>query len=1230
MTVEVAGESVLSCNQANQINSSDWICDSGCTHHLTNDERLIIDPQPSSLKLRTANNSFTYAKWKGPAILNLKDGQKVKLSEVHYVPNLQSNLLSITCLNYNHLDVLFGKEIVIKDRVTGTELVKAVRKGRLPVLECLPGHDETTSKEEYAISFHVKIVERSLNDWHTALGHASKRYIVQLASQLGDDEMRVTRVVNDIKEPCIECARGKQRRNIQPDSDTGTSAPTHEPGAVICADLLGPISPMDRHKNRFVAVYVDHNTKFKAIALLKRKSDQPQQFIDFKTKIEKQFGVVVKVLRSDGGGEFISGTLDAYLRANGIRKQTTEANTSASNGEAENTIRVLSNARTMMMGCDAPTNMWGFAFEYSAYIRNRLPCKGNDGWISPLEALTGVKPKVSHILPFGSYCTVYQAPKSKGITTRAEIGIILGVSDEVKGYHVLLPEFNKFIITRDVQNITPPLPRHNSFDFKIGRDSSPISNIDHPNRAGSYQKSGISNPKLDFIIRTRKQRAEEIRKGMDEANLALAASFLADEIYHSVYMTIVEPKTIREAQNGPQAEEWRQSMLDEINGIIANGTLEIVERPIGVNVVSHKWVFKIKYDKNHNIEKFKSRMVARGFTQIYGVDYSETFAPVIKHVSVRLIFTLSAVYKCDIRHLDFPQAYLNAKLDKPIYIELPEILKVDSKKYVGLLLKSLYGLKQSGRLWHEEADQALINLGLIRSQLDPCLYFCWTNGQFTLCGLYVDDLLLFSQDDDKLDQIIQSLVAKYNVKDLGLVRKCLGINVHKIPNGYFLEQSDMIEELLLKHGLSASRSQSTPINIDHGYFEDGPESTMTLKEMQEIVGSQIWISNMTRPDISLATNLAARYMSKANENHLEYCKLTGGPVDWTYYTQYPTATVYKAREDDLPMSLVKTEIQATIEDVVAIFTTTTTSETRQIRVANLTLPTAQDPHFYQCLNWALTDNTLKGVIVKLRDWSFIEHDQDVIFEGRRAWIRIMKHVEIPGVIDLEPKYGTIRGEYVHNGFLYIETDRPGVLELVAVYHVKPNGQLNSPIGEFFVSKALAGHYRAIKDTERFVRMLKLSQLYYLDPSRLQPLHSRSKCELCVKVFSRTSKKTNCRHCGKVICTSGCSDEVTLLKAGLQVKVRVCITCCKAAHALPLQRFYLERSEPTPTWISSNESHMTMSDVSLNDNFSSYTGVSIHPTSSNGMIMLESSPSHIERVKQTPSHRAPFGRYTPRR
>ena len=138
-------------------------------------------------------------------------------------------------------------------------------------------------------------------------------------------------------------------------------------------------------------------------------------------------------------------------------------------------------------------------------------------------------------------------------------------------------------------------------------------------------------------------------------------------------------------------------------------------------------MFKVKYDKSGLVEKFKARLVARGFTQRYGVDYTKTFAPVIKQASVRLLFVLAALFKCELRHLDFPQAYLKAKTDYDIYFELPDVLDIDTKKYVGKLLKGLYGLKQSGMLWHEEADKSLIALGLTRSQLDPCVYYHWAN-----------------------------------------------------------------------------------------------------------------------------------------------------------------------------------------------------------------------------------------------------------------------------------------------------------------------------------------------------------------------------------------------------------------------------------------------------------------------------------------------------------------------
>ncbi|KAH9120540.1 hypothetical protein LEN26_011066, partial [Aphanomyces euteiches] len=412
------------CTNPAVVASTDWICDSGCTHHLTNNESWTSNPEPSTLRVRVANSTVIAAVSKGSATLTLLDGRQIRLHEVHFVPSLQSNLLSITTLNLNKIDVNFGSTVDFVDRVTGATLLHGSRKNRLPVLECAP--PPTTEVESAGLAFHVSHPKRSLAEWHDT----GARF------QTGP--------FHDLKLPCLNCARGKQTRNAQPKTGTGESAPTDEPGAVICADLLGPITPSDRNKNCWVAVYVDHNTKFKVPVPMKLKSNQTQEFITFKNRIEKQFGVQVKVLRTDGGGEFLSAEMDAYLKANGIRKQTTQPHTSVSNGEAENAIRTMANdARTFMLGCDIPMSLWGYAFRHSSYTRNRVPCKGNENWESPLFKLTGKHPKVSHILPFDSNCTVHQAPKEKSLARRADLGVILGVNEEVKGYDVYLPQQNK-------------------------------------------------------------------------------------------------------------------------------------------------------------------------------------------------------------------------------------------------------------------------------------------------------------------------------------------------------------------------------------------------------------------------------------------------------------------------------------------------------------------------------------------------------------------------------------------------------------------------------------------------------------------------------------------------------------------------------------------------------------------------------------------------------------------
>ena len=136
-----------------------------------------------------------------------------------------------------------------------------------------------------------------------------------------------------------------------------------------------------------------------------------------------------------------------------------------------------------------------------------------------------------------------------------------------------------------------------------------------------------------------------------------------------------------------------------------------------------------------------------------------------------------------IEYADVPQAYLQAGTDYQIHLQLPEELGIDTNKYIDRRLKSLYGLKQSGYLWHEEIDATMIALGLQRSKSDPCLYYVWDDGKLTICGLYVDDLLVLSQCNKRKAQITTTLKSKYGVPDLEYAKRCLGINMHKVSGG---------------------------------------------------------------------------------------------------------------------------------------------------------------------------------------------------------------------------------------------------------------------------------------------------------------------------------------------------------------------------------------------------------------------------------------------------------------
>ncbi|OQR85565.1 RNA-dependent DNA polymerase [Achlya hypogyna] len=856
--------------------STTWLLDSGCTHHLVTDPSVLRNPVPSDLRISVANKQQTMAQLKGSLVLNLHDtGHTLTIREAHYVPDLTYNLISASELDDKgfHLSISKGRcDIFSGPRHVTT----SIKKGKLWPLQCTAQHvpavtsavtgTPTVPEDPGVTSMLAHQPQGTLQEWHIRLGHINKQAILRMAEQAPSNQMQVTRAARDLAEPCLDCAVGKQGRSKQPRTDTSTSAPTDEIGAVISSDCVGKLSPPDRFGNRYFVNYVDHGSGYTAVYPIKKKSHQERTAMAFISMFERQFNVKVKTFRSDRGGEYRSETFQSYLAQHGITHQLTERHTSASNGKSERMHRTLLNgARAMLFGTDLPSSFWSYALKYQAYLRNRVPSKANAKYKAPIEILTGHVPPVDHVLAFGSVCTVHVPPQSKGIVRRAEVGRILGINLATKAYDVWVPRTARVITSKDIQNISAPRSPNKVFAETL---------------TNSFQRLTIktTHNQLAKVTEHHKAKTPALRRSDRLQHLVPAAEGDAQAM---MVTTVNEPRNPSEALNGPQAKEWQTAMQSEIDNLIQNGTWELVAKPTDTNIVGHKWVYKVKFDSNGEVERFKARLVAQGFSQRYGVDFTETFSPVIRQPSVRILLVIATHLDVPVLHLDVPQAYVKADLDTTVYMSLPALIPGDPATQALLLRKSLYGLKQSGRMWHEDINATLIALGYNKSQPDPCLFYKWTSGGLTMIGLYVDDIIALTQDKLYLQSTIKALEDKYQVKTLGHVSRCLGINVHRSTSGMFLEQTALVDELLTKHKMADCHPQSTPIAVEHHLFEDGGPSDVTSSEMREIVGSLLWLASCTRPDIAFATNLMARFLNSPNEHHgrqirrmLRYLKAT--------------------------------------------------------------------------------------------------------------------------------------------------------------------------------------------------------------------------------------------------------------------------------------------------------------------------------------------------------------------
>ncbi|KAJ9523409.1 hypothetical protein QJQ45_005317 [Haematococcus lacustris] len=331
--------------------------------------------------------------------------------------------------------------------------------------------------------------------------------------------------------------------------------------------------------------------------------------------------------------------------------------------------------------------------------------------------------------------------------------------------------------------------------------------------------------------------------------------------------------TVLEALSGPHAEYWREAMHTELASLHANGTWTLVERPSGARVLPTKWVLKIKRDATGAIEKFKARLVAKGFMQVSGVDVGDVYAPVSKHTTLRSLLALAAARDMEVHQIDVEAAFLNGTLqpDEVIHIQQPEGFEEGSPNTVCRLQKALYGLRQAPRAWHAKLKQELEGMGFCASESDPALFMLSRPAGTVYLLVYVDDCLLCTEKGDleSLDFVKQRLSSVFGIKDLGQTRWFLGMQISRdrAQGTLQLDQQQYIKELLSTYNMTEAHSKAVPMAPGTKLVKEGDALDTAHHSYSALVGSLLYLSCCTRPDIAYAVGALARHLAAPTQQH---------------------------------------------------------------------------------------------------------------------------------------------------------------------------------------------------------------------------------------------------------------------------------------------------------------------------------------------------------------------------
>jgi len=316
------------------------------------------------------------------------------------------------------------------------------------------------------------------------------------------------------------------------------------------------------------------------------------------------------------------------------------------------------------------------------------------------------------------------------------------------------------------------------------------------------------------------------------------------------------PNTYEEIFDRPDKDKWLEAINAEYENMkVKNVFKKVNEVPSNKNVVGTRWVFSYKRDDKGKIIKYKARLVARGFSQIFGVDYIEIFAPTLKQDSLRMIVGIANHFNFDILQLDIKAAYLNADLDEEIYMEIPKGCDSEDKGF-WKLEKALYGLKQAGRMWNNKLNDTLENINFTRLKSEPCVYVKKDKYNKILCCLavYVDDIII-TGNKREIDIVKNEIKKNFEFSDIKPIDYIIGIKFIRCKDGYIMHQLNYLNKILDKFNIDKYKECSNLTFIEDEKLRNRKFDSQTY---MQAVGSLLYLAMGTRPDIIFAVSKASR------------------------------------------------------------------------------------------------------------------------------------------------------------------------------------------------------------------------------------------------------------------------------------------------------------------------------------------------------------------------------------